>query len=161
MTLSLVYTELLDEYEQAKHGPAPGRNFLRSIPEDGTIGIKQTTFTWANDGASSPSSVSTPTTPGTVGSGRTRRRFVLNVDGEVLFRRGQINLVVGPTGSGKTSLLMALLGEMHYVPAGPDAFVSLPREGGVAYAAQESWVQNDTIRVRPRVCGCGSGCGLC
>ena len=39
-----------------------------------------------------------------------RRRFVLNVDGEVLFRRGRINLVVGPTGSGKTSLLMALLG---------------------------------------------------
>ena len=110
MTLSLVYTELLDEYEQAKHGPAPGRNFLRSIPEDGTIGIKQTTFTWANDGASSPSSVSTPTTPVTVGSGRMRRRFVLNVDGEVLFRRGRINLVVGPTGSGKTSLLMALLG---------------------------------------------------
>lgn len=40
-------------------------------------------------------------------------------------------------------------GELHYIPSGPDAFVSLPREGGVAYAAQESWVQNDTIRVRP------------
>ena len=42
---------------------------------------------------------------------------------------------------------MALLGEMHYIPSGPDSFVSLPREGGVAYAAQESWVQNDTIKV--------------
>ncbi len=39
-------------------------------------------------------------------------------------------------------------GELHYIPSGPDAFVNLPREGGVAYAAQESWVQNDTIRVR-------------
>ena len=58
-----------------------------------------------------------------------------------------MNLIVGPTGSGKTSLLMALLGEMHYIPSGPDSFVSLPREGGVAYAAQESWVQNDTIKV--------------
>ena len=42
----------------------------------------------------------------------------------------------------------ALLGEMHYVPLAPDVWVSLPRAGGVAYAAQESWVQNETIRVR-------------
>lgn len=41
------------------------------------------------------------------------------------------------------------VGELHYIPSGPDAFVSLPKEGGVAYAAQESWVQNDTIKVRP------------
>lgn len=38
-------------------------------------------------------------------------------------------------------------GEMHYIPSGPDSFMSLPRAGGVAYAAQESWVQSDTIRV--------------
>lgn len=62
------------------------------------------------------------------------------------FKRGAINLVVGPTGAGKTSMLMALLGEMHYLPAGPESYVALPREGGVAYAAQESWVQNETIR---------------
>ena len=35
---------------------------------------------------------------------------------------------------------------MHAIPDGPDSFVSLPRAGGVAYAAQESWVQNETIR---------------
>ena len=75
---------------------------------------------------------------------------MLHIDDELFFKRGKINLVVGPTGSGKTSLLMALLGEMHYIPAMPDSFVSLPREGGVAYAAQESWVQNDTIKVGPR-----------
>ena len=66
----------------------------------------------------------------------------------MVFLRGKINLVLGPTGAGKTSLLMALLGEMHAAPQGPGAFVKLPREGGVAYAAQESWVQNETIRVR-------------
>ena len=72
---------------------------------------------------------------------------MLRVDEELFFKRGKLNLIVGPTGAGKTSLLMALLGEMHYIPAGPDSFVNLPREGGVAYAAQESWVQNDTIKV--------------
>ena len=42
---------------------------------------------------------------------------------------------------------MALLREMHYMPLGPDSWVNLPRKGGVAYAAQESWIQNDTIKV--------------
>ena len=41
---------------------------------------------------------------------------------------------------------MALLGEMHFVPTNPDSWFNLPREGGVAYAAQESWVQNETIK---------------
>ena len=55
-------------------------------------------------------------------------------------------IIQAPTGSGKTSVLMALLREMHYVPLGLDSWVNLPRNGGVAYAAQESWVINDTIR---------------
>lgn len=42
------------------------------------------------------------------------------------------------------------LGEMHYIPSGPESYVQLPRQGGVAYAAQESWVQNETIRVSVR-----------
>jgi len=98
------------------------------------------------------------------------------------------------SGAGKTSILMALLGEMHFMPydrhtqthtrsasasssqtgtpagglsplhlskalpsddtttetedeaAAAAAWFNLPREGGVAYAAQESWVQNETIR---------------
>ncbi|KAI0948127.1 hypothetical protein AcW1_009722 [Taiwanofungus camphoratus] len=35
---------------------------------------------------------------------------------------------------------------MHYIPGGSDSYVNLPRLGGVAYAAQESWVQNETIK---------------
>lgn len=46
---------------------------------------------------------------------------------------------------------MALLGEMHYIPLGPDSWVNLQREGGVAYATQESWVQNETIKVGPSI----------
>ena len=43
---------------------------------------------------------------------------------------------------------MALLGEMHYSPTASDSWFNLPRENGVAYAAQESWVLNETIKVR-------------
>ncbi|KAF8876218.1 hypothetical protein CPB84DRAFT_1853036 [Gymnopilus junonius] len=57
-----------------------------------------------------------------------------------------INLIIGPTGSGKTALLMALLGEMHFIRSSADSWFNLPREGGIAYAAQESWVLNETIR---------------
>ena len=35
---------------------------------------------------------------------------------------------------------------MHFIPLTADAWFNLPRKDGVAYAAQESWVQNDTIR---------------
>ena len=96
------------------------------------IGFRNAAFTWSEDAAGS-------LTP-------SKRNFMLKIEDELLFRRGGINLIIGPTGSGKTSLLMALLGEMHFEPLTPGAWVNLPREGGVAYAAQESWVQNETIR---------------
>ncbi|CCM01503.1 uncharacterized protein FIBRA_03559 [Fibroporia radiculosa] len=125
-------TELLDQYSlDSKDADLVLPPALYS---DEAIGIKNASFTWAstNDGSSTP--------------GTPRRNFTFRVEDEVKFQQGKINLIIGPTGSGKTSLLMALLGEMHYIPSGPDSFVNLPRAGGVAYAAQESWVQNETIR---------------
>ena len=98
------------------------------------IGFGRAEFSWSNektDGTVTPS----------------RRTFRLSIDDEVKFKKGAFNLVIGPTGSGKTSVLMALLGEMHYMPRAPDSWMNLPRRGGVAYAAQESWVLNDTIKV--------------
>ncbi|PPQ71821.1 hypothetical protein CVT26_007735 [Gymnopilus dilepis] len=97
------------------------------------IGFKDVSFAWsAHDTLSGASS---------------RRHLVLKIEGEVVFKRNGINLIIGPTGSGKTSLLMALLGEMYLLPSrNQDAWVSLPREKGIAYAAQESWIQNATIR---------------
>ncbi|EKM56944.1 uncharacterized protein PHACADRAFT_254352 [Phanerochaete carnosa HHB-10118-sp] len=97
------------------------------------IGFGRSNFSWTNerdDGTLTPS----------------RQTFRLRIDDEVHFKKGAFNLIIGPTGSGKTSVLMALLGEMHYIPLGPDSWVSLPRGGGIAYAAQESWVQNETIK---------------
>jgi ABC-type multidrug transport system fused ATPase/permease subunit len=35
---------------------------------------------------------------------------------------------------------------MHFTPSSLNSWCNLPRAGGVAYAAQESWVLNDTIR---------------
>jgi ABC-type uncharacterized transport system fused permease/ATPase subunit len=75
-----------------------------------------------------------------------RTAFRLTIADPVIFARGKLNMITGSTGSGKTSLLLALLGEMHYVPIGPGSWVNIPRDGGIAYCAQESWVQSLTIR---------------
>ncbi|KAH9059060.1 hypothetical protein EDB87DRAFT_1675205 [Lactarius vividus] len=128
-------TELLDEFVETDKGSEWVMLTDASHFDQDVIGFKNASFTWSRsndnaDGTLTPS----------------RRRFTLRVQGELVFKRGCFNLIIGPTGSGKTSLLMALLGEMHFVPMSPDSWYHLPREGGVSYAAQESWVQNETIR---------------
>jgi ABC-type multidrug transport system fused ATPase/permease subunit len=135
-------TELLDTFA-AEEAAVPQIDASASYAHE--IGVSRASFTWS---AEASSATSTPTTPSTPGGARTggKGRFRLRIEDDLIFKKGEINLIVGPTGSGKTSVLMALLGEMHYLPDGPGSWFSLPREGGIAYAAQESWVQNETIR---------------
>ncbi|CAI6333286.1 unnamed protein product [Periconia digitata] len=79
------------------------------------------------------------------------------MDLNLRFKVGGLNVVVGPTGSGKTSLLMALLGEMTklkgdvYLPGGtsredlkPDPETQLTES--VAYCAQQAWLVNGTVK---------------
>ena len=119
------------------HDSDPARDTAQSGHDQ--IGIRNASFSWSNETG----------TPGSLTPRKTsrRRKFILHIDGELFFRKGCFNLIIGPTGSGKSSLLLALLGEMHYIPMSPDSLCSLPRTGGVAYVAQESWVQNETIKV--------------
>ncbi|XP_028840817.1 multidrug resistance-associated protein 1 isoform X2 [Denticeps clupeoides] len=58
----------------------------------------------------------------------------------VLIPEGSLVAVVGHVGSGKSSLLSALLGEMHK----QDGAVSI--KGSVAYVPQQAWIQNATLR---------------
>ncbi|RVX71396.1 hypothetical protein B0A52_04968 [Exophiala mesophila] len=80
---------------------------------------------------------------------------LININVEFVI--GQLNIIAGPTGSGKTSLLMALLGEMQlmngsvFIPGGysrqdlrPDPVTGLIE--AVAYCAQQPWLVNATIK---------------
>jgi ABC-type uncharacterized transport system fused permease/ATPase subunit len=93
------------------------------------LGIAQASFSWYKETDDMLTS--------------SRMSFRLHIEDEIMFRQGALNLIVGPTGSGKTSLLQALLGEMHYIPSGPGAWVNIPRRQGVAYCAQVSTRPND------------------
>lgn len=120
-----------------------------SVPEDrmGVIGIRHASFTWSKGTAASR-------TPG----GTRKRHFVLTVDDELLFHPGKINLIVGPTGSGKTSLLMALLGELraslHWNDPMLIANVRL-RRGAALYSVRPGLIRKPSERERCGVRGAG------
>ncbi|KAJ7096031.1 P-loop containing nucleoside triphosphate hydrolase protein [Mycena crocata] len=118
-------TELLDSFTAKSPSASTTHVLSADVRAGGKIGFSDAVFAWSReetDGTETPS----------------RSRFTQG--------RGCINLAVGPTGSGKTSPLMALLGEMHFIPSEPTSWFNLPRANGISYAAQESWVQNETIK---------------
>ncbi|KAE9409119.1 P-loop containing nucleoside triphosphate hydrolase protein [Gymnopus androsaceus JB14] len=62
---------------------------------------------------------------------------------DFLFPSGKLSLVSGATGSGKSALLAALLGEMHCL----SGRVQLDKSNHqVAYCAQNPWLEHATIR---------------
>ncbi len=56
-------------------------------------------------------------------------------------KSGELLGVVGPVGSGKSSLLMALLGEMPIIKSG-----KVQVNGSVFYVSQEPWIFSATIK---------------
>ncbi|EYC24578.1 hypothetical protein Y032_0013g1981 [Ancylostoma ceylanicum] len=55
-------------------------------------------------------------------------------------KRGQLVAIVGKVGSGKSSLLQAILGEMNKVSGSVNVC------GSIAYVPQQAWIQNLTLR---------------
>lgn len=114
-----------------------------NIDENGNrvIGFKDATFIWGSKDSVADG--------GTVAF----RLLDMNID----FKIGKLNIICGPTGSGKTSMLMALLGEMTlaqgkvYLPGGqsredvrPDPETGLTET--CAYVAQSAWLVNANIK---------------
>ncbi|KAI5960459.1 YBT1 [Candida pseudojiufengensis] len=77
-------------------------------------------------------------------------------DINITFKPEKLNVIIGPTGSGKTSLLLGLLGEMDLLKGKVFLPGIIPRDDlipdtnglteSVAYCSQTAWLLNDTIR---------------
>ncbi|KAG6905629.1 hypothetical protein DXG01_001538, partial [Tephrocybe rancida] len=84
-------------------------------------------------------------------------RFELR-DINVLFPEGELSVITGPTASGKTALLMALLGEMSLIPSTPPGKLIMSKSPSkldshshghsysLSYAAQAPWLRHQSIR---------------
>ena len=57
-------------------------------------------------------------------------------------KKGELLAVVGPVGSGKSSLVSAVLGDMHLVGEGGRVVV----QGSVALVPQTAWIPNESFR---------------
>lgn len=131
--------EFLNEEETEKYEQLGQDN----VDEHGVkhIGFKDATLIWggkdtvAEDGS------------------RAFRLMDLNID----FKMGKLNIIAGATGSGKSSLLMGLLGEMTlmegkvYCPGGRSreevkADPETRLADTIAYVAQSAWLVNANIR---------------
>ncbi len=131
--------EFLDEDETEKYGQLDRNN--RDEAGDPVIGFDRATLTWG----------------GKKVRDLDRQSAFRMIDIDLRFSVGQLNIIAGPTGSGKTSLLMALLGEMTliqgsvYLPIGQDR-LELRKDPetdlteSIAYCAQQAWLANDTIK---------------
>ncbi len=131
--------EFLNEDETEKYDQL--RQDVQDEDGEPLIGFEKATFSWGGQNSQHE-------------DGSTAFRMI---DMSIRFQVGRLNIVAGVTGSGKTSLLMALLGEMTlingsvYLPCGrsredikPNPETSLTES--VAYCAQQAWLINDTIK---------------
>ncbi|XP_076867754.1 ATP-binding cassette sub-family C member 2 isoform X1 [Brachyhypopomus gauderio] len=80
------------------------------------VSVRNGTFTWGGDTEPALTNVSLDVNP------------------------GRLVAVVGAVGSGKSSLISALLGEMHSLSG------SINVKGSVAYVPQQAWIQNATLK---------------
>ena len=70
----------------------------------------------------------------------------------VHFPLGKLSIITGPTGSGKTAMLTALLGEMEllsgksHLPKYPEQVNARGLRNSIAYVSQTAWLQQKSIR---------------
>ncbi|XP_058453712.1 multidrug resistance-associated protein 1-like [Malaya genurostris] len=55
-------------------------------------------------------------------------------------RKGQLSAVVGAVGTGKSTLISALLGELEKIKG------TVNTDGQIAFVPQQAWIQNSTLR---------------
>ncbi|BFZ12259.1 hypothetical protein BsWGS_15298 [Bradybaena similaris] len=132
----------------------PGHYYTSDAEPAGSpaVWLKNASFTWANThcedsdsvmsgGVQEPRSDEDNLTHTPAPASRAQTQDLRNIS--LRIEKGQFVGVVGKVGSGKSSLLSALIGEMNKTEG--EVFVD-GLEEGFALVAQEPWVQQATVR---------------
>lgn len=128
----------LDRIESFLNEPETTKYEQLALPKDENspdVGFQNATFSWSKDSSND---------------------FKLR-DLNIAFEKGKLNVIIGSTGAGKTSLLLALLGEMTLVEGKVFLPGIDPRDDlivdsttglteSVAYCSQSAWLLNGTIK---------------
>ncbi|KAI0634381.1 hypothetical protein C8Q77DRAFT_1056057 [Trametes polyzona] len=145
----------LDEEEVDQQASTLKKGSSPQTVEESGVKIIDGTFRWNRSTSKSkdtPASASQGTTPASSATSDSTDGVFELKDINVTFPEGRLTLVTGPTASGKTALLMALLGELttihgHVVMSKDPSKVD---EHGlthtISYAAQMPWLRHATIR---------------
>ncbi|CAD8105461.1 unnamed protein product [Paramecium primaurelia] len=70
-----------------------------------------------------------------------KKQVLYNINMEI--KKGKMVGIIGDVGSGKTSILQAIIGEMLYNPENPP---KVTITGSLAYVGQKYWIQNLTVK---------------
>ncbi|DAZ99744.1 TPA: hypothetical protein N0F65_003531, partial [Lagenidium giganteum] len=70
------------------------------------------------------------------------KQRLLFVNMSMMVKRGELAIIHGPAGSGKTTILRLLVGEIKL----QSGSVSIPESATIAYCAQDHWLQTGSIR---------------
>ncbi|KAF1329529.1 Abc transporter c family member 2, partial [Globisporangium splendens] len=112
----------------------------------GSILVENAQFQWTRSSSSSTPDVVVVSTEETTEKELVDAAATASVDGfrlegvNLQIDSGSLVMIVGTVGSGKSSLLNALLGEMILTNG------SINVQGEVSYVSQESWIRNSSVK---------------
>lgn len=105
-------------------------HYVQKTQGNYTIDINSCSFAWD--------------VPEETSSGEMRETKTILKDITLKVRQGEFIAVVGKVGSGKSSLIQALLQNMTLIKT--SEFTHIAMDGSLAYVSQESWIQNASIK---------------
>ncbi|XP_074303388.1 ABC transporter C family member 4-like [Silene latifolia] len=114
---ALISLRRLDDFMTSRELVEESVERVEECDADGAVLVKDGSFCWEDEGG-----------------------MEILKDINLDIKKGQLAAVVGTVGSGKSSLLASILGEMHKVKG------KVRVCGSTAYVAQTSWIQNATIQ---------------
>ncbi|KAL3531457.1 hypothetical protein ACH5RR_010779 [Cinchona calisaya] len=117
LSQAMISLDRLDKYMTSKELTDDSVERLEGCEGEIAVEVKDGAFNWDEE---------------------SREEVVKNLNFTI--RKGELTAIVGTVGSGKSSLLSSILGEMHKISG------KLRVCGTTAYVAQTSWIQNGTIQ---------------